>query len=92
MMRASVIIPTFGQRPEYLRDTVECVQKQKFPASSYEILVIDNSPDSSARAIVDKANRTGASGPLHQREEHGPALCPPCRSDRRIGRGHCLCR
>jgi glycosyltransferase involved in cell wall biosynthesis len=58
MIRASVIIPTFGQRPAYLWDTVECVQKQRFPESSYEILVVDNSPGSSVRGIVDKANQT----------------------------------
>jgi glycosyltransferase involved in cell wall biosynthesis len=51
----SVILPTY-RRPHGLRRALASVLDQTFPASSYEILVIDNnSPDDTARVIDEIA-------------------------------------
>lgn len=58
-MKASVIIPTYGHRPDYLRNAQLSVQDQSLPADDYEILVVDNSPGDSAFSIVEEVNRNG---------------------------------
>lgn len=62
-MKASVIIPTFGTRSEYLIDTLRTVKKQDFPADQYEILVIDNNPKSDVLPIVERVNKEITEGP-----------------------------
>jgi len=56
-MLASIIIPSYGKRLDYLKDTVISVQNQEFPDDEYEIIVIDNSPDANISSIVDCANQ-----------------------------------
>lgn len=53
-MRISVVIPTFGDRPEYLRETIASVCAQDFAAAAYEVLVIDNHPLRRATALLDE--------------------------------------
>ncbi|MCJ7653807.1 MAG: glycosyltransferase, partial [Dehalococcoidia bacterium] len=50
-MRASVIIPTY-QRPVSLADALESVRIQNFPAEEYEILIVDNAPDTTQQVSL----------------------------------------
>ncbi len=52
--KASVIVPTYGNRPDYLREALHSVQGQEFPADDFEILVVDNSPKGNAYGIVEE--------------------------------------
>lgn len=61
-IRVSVIIPTYGQRLEFLRDTLLSLQKQTMPAENYEILVVNNGPSEEAYSVVEKVERN-----VHQR-------------------------
>jgi glucosyl-dolichyl phosphate glucuronosyltransferase len=54
-VKASVIVPTFGQRPGYLLDALVSVLHQKFPRKDYEVVVVDNSPNGAALPIVEQA-------------------------------------
>lgn len=65
-MKASVIIPTFGTRPDYLTDVLRTVKEQNFPAEEYEILVIDNNPNSSVLSIIENVNNTMPNGAVMQ--------------------------
>lgn len=56
MIKASIIIPSFGSRVEYLHDTIVSAHNQSMPRSEYEIIVVDNSPDGRVKEIVDKFN------------------------------------
>jgi len=69
-MKASIIIPTFGNRSEYLWDTMRSTQNQDFSAPLFEILVVDNSPQSSALSLVEKANRDGKHPVRYVRENN----------------------
>ena len=51
-MSISVVIPTYGERPEYLLDTLRSVCAQDRVAT-YEVLVVDNSPTQRATAVVE---------------------------------------
>ncbi|HEY3755203.1 MAG TPA: glycosyltransferase [Opitutaceae bacterium] len=54
-MKVTVAIPTYN-RSKRLRETLAGVTRQEFPASDYEILVIDNnSPDDTAAAVAEFA-------------------------------------
>ncbi len=55
-LKATVIIPTYGKRVEYIVDTVRSVQNQSLAGDDYEILVVDNSPRKDVKEIVDKLN------------------------------------
>ena len=57
-MKASVIVPTFGQRPVYLRDALLSVQGQNFPQVEYEIIIVDNSPNGAAAKIAEEVRGT----------------------------------
>jgi glycosyltransferase involved in cell wall biosynthesis len=48
----SVIIPT-QQRPDLLEIALDSLQYQTLPASRFEIIIVDNSPDTGSHAIVD---------------------------------------
>jgi glucosyl-dolichyl phosphate glucuronosyltransferase len=50
-MRASIIIPTY-QRPVSLADALESVRIQNFPAEEYEILIVDNAPDTTRQVSL----------------------------------------
>ncbi len=65
-MKASIIIPTFGTQRDYLADALCAVKKQDFSKDEYEILVIDNNPESDVLSIVDKANQEIGGGPRIQ--------------------------
>jgi len=43
-MKASVIIPTY-RRPAFLPDALDSVRTQDFPATDYEIIIVDNAPE-----------------------------------------------
>ena len=47
-MKVSVIIPTF-QRERFLQDALAGVRAQEFPKDEYEILIVDNGPQPSAK-------------------------------------------
>ena len=59
--KASVIVPTFGERPAYLRDALRSIWEQNFPDVEYEIIVIDNSPSGAAAKIAEEFR--GTAGP-----------------------------
>lgn len=67
-MRASVIVPTYGQRPAYLRDALLSVQAQSVPEDEYEIVVIDNGPTGEPEKIVEEVNRNGKHAIRYVRE------------------------
>jgi glycosyltransferase involved in cell wall biosynthesis len=50
-MRASIIIPTY-QRPTSLADALESVRIQNFPTDEYEILIVDNAPDTTRQVSL----------------------------------------
>jgi succinoglycan biosynthesis protein ExoM len=52
MIETSVVIPTY-RRPADLARAVASVLAQQGVATSFEVVVIDNDPDGSARALVD---------------------------------------
>lgn len=55
MTDISIVIPTF-QRLEMLRQTLDsCIGQQGLPADGYEIVVVDNCPAQSAKAVVVEA-------------------------------------
>jgi cellulose synthase/poly-beta-1,6-N-acetylglucosamine synthase-like glycosyltransferase len=56
-MRASVIVPTAGNRPDYLRDALDSLLRQDVPSDDYEVLVVDNGSRPAARAVVEEVNR-----------------------------------
>lgn len=58
-MRASVIVPTYGHRPGYLRDALLSVRAQSLSGDEYEILVVDNTPTGTVVDIVEGLNRNG---------------------------------
>jgi glycosyltransferase involved in cell wall biosynthesis len=53
MIVASVVIPSYG-RPSELRLAVLSALAQNFDASSYEMLVVDSSPDGRNREVVEE--------------------------------------
>ncbi len=70
MPKASVIVPTYGNRPDFLRETLHSVQGQEFPVDDFEILVVDNSPDSNAYRIVEEVNQQGRPPVLYFTEKN----------------------
>jgi glucosyl-dolichyl phosphate glucuronosyltransferase len=58
-MKATIIIPTAGNRIDYLCDTLVAVQNQTFPDQDYEIIVVDNSKAGNLIQIVDRINQSG---------------------------------
>jgi len=65
-MKASIILPTIGTRHDYLTDALNTAKEQKFSKDDYEILVVDNSPESSLLPVIEKINRTNKKGPVIQ--------------------------
>lgn len=65
---ASVIVPTYGERPVYLNDALRSVQGQRLAGAEYEIVVIDNSPTGSAIETVNDVNRDAARPVRYARE------------------------
>lgn len=58
-LKASIVIPSYGGRLEYLKDTLVAMQEQDYPADQYEIVTVDNSPDGKILALIDEVNRSG---------------------------------
>jgi hypothetical protein len=49
----SVVIPTYNQKPKYLREAIESALRQSYPKEKYEILVVDDgSTKTSPDAVV----------------------------------------
>ncbi len=67
-MKASILIPTYGSRLEYLRDTLASLAKQDYPSQDFEVIVIDNGPSGKVKAVVEAAAHAGA-GPIHYIKE-----------------------
>jgi len=67
-MLASIIIPSYGSRLEYLKDTLDSVQNQNLSADEYEIIVVDNSPDGKILTVVEEANQGGRHSVRYARE------------------------
>ena len=57
--RFSLLIPTRG-RPRYLEPLLADLAAQDVPRETYEVVVIDDSPDGSASALVERASALGA--------------------------------
>ena len=68
-MKASIIIPTAGQRIDYLNDTLVSAQKQDLPAFEFEIIVVDNSKNTEVRKAVDNINLNNLHPVRYVREE-----------------------
>ena len=58
-MRASVIIPTYGSRLGYLRDTLSSLVVQNYPVAGYEVIVVDNGPKEGVAGVVNEFNCNG---------------------------------
>lgn len=58
-MKASILIPTYGSRLQYLRDELACLQALDFPSDEFEIIVIDNGPGSDVAKISEEFNKNG---------------------------------
>jgi GT2 family glycosyltransferase len=73
----SVVVPTCG-RPQLLERCLEALLAQEFPPARYEIVVVDDGPGASTRAVVEAwRNRVGIAGPrisyVANSGTHGPA-------------------
>jgi glycosyltransferase involved in cell wall biosynthesis len=66
VVRASVVVPT-RNRPEYLRVTLASLAAQEFDRDAYEILVVDDAPSASTRAVADAFPRA----PIRYLERQG---------------------
>ncbi len=58
-VKASLLIPTYGSRLQYLRDELDSLQSLSYPAQDFEIIVIDNGPKDEVAKIVDEYNKNG---------------------------------
>ena len=67
-VRASVVVPTSGQRPAYLRDTVTSVRHQTAAGEDYEVIVVDNGGGDAAVAIVNELVKTDGPAIRYLRE------------------------
>ncbi len=73
----SVVVPTLG-RQELLNQCLAALTAQQFPPSRYEIVIVDDGPSTSTRAVVEAWRaRVGAEGPrisyIANSGVHGPA-------------------
>src|SRR5688572_21401511 len=72
-IKASVIVPTFGERAAYLQDALLSIREQNFPAAEYEIIIVDNSPSGAAAKIAEAF--AGSAGPaIRYLRESGTGL------------------
>lgn len=76
-MRVSVVVPTCN-RPELLDRCLAALTAQKFDATRFEIILVDDNPHPATRAVAEKwRRRMGGTGPciLYVPSEgpHGPA-------------------
>ena len=88
-MRASVIIPTYGSRLEYLRDTLVTVQNQDFPLEDYEIIVVDNGPGHGVVKVVEEVNSAGNKNVICIKET-SPGATSARHAGARIAKGEIL--
>ncbi|EGD05142.1 glycosyl transferase family protein, partial [Burkholderia sp. TJI49] len=72
----SVVVPTF-RRPDLLERCLDALCAQVFDPTTYEILVVDDDPAGSARAVVDARRASVADVPtiryLSAPDTQGPA-------------------
>ncbi len=88
-MKASILIPTYGNRPQYLRDELALLQAQNFPSAEYEILVIDNGPFSETLQIAKEFCRNGKH-PVRYVKETKPGLLEARHAGARQAQGEIL--
>lgn len=69
-MKASIIIPTAGNRIDYLNDTLTNAQDLDFQHQEYEIILVDNSKQASLVGIVKKINHSEKHPVVYVREEN----------------------
>ena len=50
----SLIVPTYGGRPEYVMDNLISLLQQDLPPDQYEIIVVDNKPTGEVHRIIQK--------------------------------------
>jgi GT2 family glycosyltransferase len=53
----SIIVPTF-RRADALRETLTALADLQFPSERYEVVVVDDGPDDSTRAVVEEIGRS----------------------------------
>lgn len=58
MISISVIIPTYN-RLDYLKDAIISVQSQNFEFSQYEIIVVENGPETKSKKLIADLNKNG---------------------------------
>lgn len=58
----SAVLPTY-RRPDMLADALRSLCRQDYPATGYEILVVDNDPEGSARRTVAETLRSRSHHP-----------------------------
>jgi glycosyltransferase involved in cell wall biosynthesis len=68
-LKASVVVPTRG-RPGYLRVTLESLAGQDLEPGAYEVLVVDDEPSGSTRAVVE-AVAAGSAARIRYAEREG---------------------
>ena len=59
VVKASILIPTYGSRIQYLRDALASLQEQDFPSAEFEIIVIDNGPFPEVLQAVNEFDSNG---------------------------------
>jgi glucosyl-dolichyl phosphate glucuronosyltransferase len=72
-MMISVLVPTSG-RAAALARTLPTVLAQSFPREDYEVLVVENGPESGARRVAEKASRHHPRHDLRYLHEPTPGL------------------
>jgi glycosyltransferase involved in cell wall biosynthesis len=72
-MRISVVVPT-SSRAAALARTLPSLLQQTFPAGDYEVLVVENGPESGARRVTRRAERRHADRSLRYLHEPTPGL------------------
>ena len=70
---ASVIIPTYGSRLDYLEDAIASVQAQELQ-NGFEIIVVDNSFDGVIRSMVDTVKKNNSSNKKQITYVHEPKM------------------
>ncbi len=59
-MEVSIVVPTF-RRPDALAETLAALAAVDFPAEQYEVIVVDDGPDETTRAVTENAGGASAS-------------------------------
>jgi glycosyltransferase involved in cell wall biosynthesis len=71
-IRISVIIPTYNRR-RMLEDCLQSVLAQQYPASRYEVLVVDDGSTDGTREFLREGEGQGLLRAIYQARNRGPA-------------------